>query len=205
MFTGRGNGLRTPQRWFHRRQLRIHRLLAADIFQLRFQLAICRLAQVFELFGFEFAHLARFKIENQGSVAYAANLFNVMSDLLEHLAQFTVATLDDDDFIPGIVALADLANLRRSGMHTTRARFAAFDGDADREAVQLFFGGLAADLDQVGLFHARGGFGEFVGQIAVVGHQQQAFAQVVEPSDGVEALAHLREELHHGRPASRDR
>jgi hypothetical protein len=122
--------LRTSQRWFHRRQLRIHRLLAADVFQLRFQLAICRFAQVFELFGFEFAHLSRFNIENKRSVAYAADLFDVMSNLLEHLAKFTVATLDDDDFIPGIVALADLANLRRRGMHTTGARFAAFNGYA---------------------------------------------------------------------------
>ena len=71
------------------------------------------------------------------------------------------------------------------------------DGDAAAENVELGFGGLAGDLDQVGLFHAGGGLGEAVGQLAVVGDHEQALAHVVQAADGVEALLHLVEELHH--------
>ena len=57
--------------------------------------------------------------------------------------------------------------------------------------------------------HAGSGFRKLVGELAVVGHQQQAFAQVVEPADGVEArhvlvlaetllLRVLTEELEYG-------
>ena len=59
------------------------------------------------------------------------------------------------------------------------------------------FGGLAGDLDEVSFFYAGGGLGEAVGQLAVVGDDEQAFAHVVEAADGVEALLHLVEELHH--------
>ena len=195
--------MRTPERRFHRRQLRIHCFLSANILQLRFQLAVGGFAQVFEFFGFEFTHFAGLDIQNQRSVANAANLLDVMSDLLKHLAQLAVATLDDDDFVPGIVALADFANLGRRGMHTTRTRFATLNGDAGPQAIEFFFGGLTADLDQISLLDARGGFRELIGEVAVVSDQQQALAQVVQPADRIEALAQFREELHHCRPLLR--
>jgi len=66
--------------------LRIHRLLAADIFQLRFQLAIGRLTQVFQLLGLEFAHLTRFDIEHQRTIAHAADLLDMVPDLFKHLS-----------------------------------------------------------------------------------------------------------------------
>ncbi len=48
-------------------------------------------------------------------------------------------------------------------------------------------GGDAADFDEVGLFDAGGGFGERVGQVAVVGHEEEALAEVVEAAYGIEA------------------
>jgi hypothetical protein len=33
-----------------------------------------------------------------------------MADFFEHFAEFAVAALDQDDFVPGIVALADLTD-----------------------------------------------------------------------------------------------
>ena len=63
--------------------------------------------------GIQFAQVARLLIENQRAVADAANLLNKVADLLEHFAQFAVAALDEHHFVPGIVALADLADAGR--------------------------------------------------------------------------------------------
>jgi hypothetical protein len=41
----------------------------------------------------------------------------VVADLFEHLAQLAVAAFNQDDFVPGIVSLADFANLCRRGLH----------------------------------------------------------------------------------------
>ncbi len=71
-----------------------------------------------------------------------------------------------------------------------------------RGGVELFFGGLAGDFDEIGLLDAGCGFGELVGEFAVVGDQQQAFAQVVEAADGIEALVFLAKNcMTVGRPS----
>jgi hypothetical protein len=185
-----------------RGQLGFEGVAAAVVFGLGFaQFAVGGFAQVFEFFGLQFAHLAGLDIEHQGTVAYAANLFYVVADLLKHLAELAITAFDEDDFVPGIVALADLADLRGGGMDATRAGLAAFDSDASAEAIEGFLSGLAADFYEVGFLHTCGGPGEFVGQVAVVGHEQQAFAQVVETANGIETFARLREELHHRRAA----
>jgi hypothetical protein len=38
-----------------------------------------------------------------------------MADLLEHFSEFAVAALNEHHFVPGIVALADLADAGRRG------------------------------------------------------------------------------------------
>jgi len=121
-----------------------------------------------------------------------------MADFLEHFAQLSIAAFDEHDFVPWIVALADLANARRGGADFGRAGRAAVDGDAAAENVELGFRGDASDLDEVGFFNAGGSAGEAVGQLAVVGDEEQAFAHVVEAADRVEALAHLVKKLHDG-------
>ena len=45
---------------------------------------------------------------------------------------------------------------------------------------------------------ACGGAGEAVGELAVVGDEEQAFAHIVQAADRVEALAHLVKKLHDG-------
>src|SRR5699024_1826925 len=61
----------------------------------------------------------------------------------------------------------------------------------DRSVVELdpglqtfggLFGHVPGDLRQVGLGHLIGGVGEPVGQVAVVGEQQQAFSLIVQPA-----------------------
>jgi hypothetical protein len=48
-------------------------------------------------------------------------------------------------------------------------------------------GGGAGDFDEVGFEDAGGGLAELIGEVAVVGHEEQAFGEVVEAANGVEA------------------
>src|SRR5271170_1304978 len=61
----------------------------------------------------QLAKLTRRDVETQCTVANAANLFDVMSDLFEHLSDLTIAAFDQRKFIPGVVATANEFNLRR--------------------------------------------------------------------------------------------
>jgi hypothetical protein len=168
------------------------------------ELACCSQAQSLHLFGFQFAELAGLYIENQGAVADTANLLDVVADLLEHLAQFAIAALDDDDFVPGVVAFAHLADAGRGRTNFVMFfRAAALDGNAFAESVESLFGWLAGNFDEIGLFDAGSSLGELIREIAVVGDHEQAFAQVVETANRIEALGSLREELHHGGTAFR--
>jgi hypothetical protein len=65
----------------------------------------------------EFAQIPRFLVQNQRAVADAANLLHKMSNFFEHLAQFTIPSFDQNNFVPGIVALAHLANPGRRCPH----------------------------------------------------------------------------------------
>ncbi len=75
--------------------------------------------------------------------------------------------------------------------------------DAAAQFVDGFIGGLAADLDHVGLGHVGAGTGELRHQIAVVGEQQQALAHVVEPADRKDPLLDSLEQIHDRGPPLR--
>ena len=45
--------------------------------------------------------------------------------------------------------------------------------------------GFTADFYQVGLGHVRGGMGQLLGQFAIVGQQQQAFAKIIKTADWI--------------------
>jgi hypothetical protein len=157
------------------------------------QLAVGCFAQIFELFGFQFAYFAGLDVEYERAITDTTDLLDVMADLFEHLAEFAVATFDQNDFIPGVVALANLSDLGGSGVHATRAGLFAIDADAAlAQAVKFFLSGFATDFDEISFLYAGGSAGELVGQFAVVGHNQQTFAEVVEAADRVKALAGFR-------------
>jgi hypothetical protein len=112
---GSGCGLEAarPEGWLLRRK-RVDHVSAPNLFGFGgLQLAVGNLPQQLELLGIQLAQIARLLVENQRAVADAANLFDEVADLLEHLAQFPVATLDQHHFEPGIIALTDLANACR--------------------------------------------------------------------------------------------
>ena len=142
----------------------IHGVAAAELLGFwSAQLAFGGLAQGVQLFGLQLAHIARLLVEDQRAVAYAANLFNEVAYSLKHLAQFAVTAFDEDNFIPGIVALANLADAGRRGANLGRSGFTALDGHAAAQNVQLALGGLAGDLHEIGFLYAGGGLSEAVG------------------------------------------
>jgi hypothetical protein len=124
-----------------------------------------------------------------------------MPDLLKHLAEFAVAAFNQHYFVPRVIALADLSDARGRRLHATLARPGAIDWHAFTQLIEFFVRWLAADFYEVGLLDARRRFGQLVGKVSIVGDQQQPFAQVIEAAHGVEALVHLRKELHDRRPA----
>jgi hypothetical protein len=172
-----------------------------DPFRLPFPIG-CH-AQRIHLFRLQLARLAGLQVQHQGTVAHTPDLFYVVPDLLEHLAQFAVAPFNQSHLKPGILPMADLADARRSSVHSALAGLAPVDPYSPAQRLDLGLAGLAGDLHQVDLLHTRGGARELVGQLAVIGHQQQAFAQIIEPPHRVEPFAHAGEELHHRRPALR--
>ena len=147
---------------------------------------------------------AGFDVEDQRAVADAANFFDVVADFLEHLTDFAIAAFDEDQFVPGIVGVSQepdagggghdaaliAAGGRRAGLSDLGT---AIDHDAVAELVDRRVRGLAADFDEVGFLDAGGGAGEGVGEVAVVGHEEEAFARVVEAADGEYALASFEE------------
>ena len=50
---------------------------------------------------------AGFDVEDEGAIADAANFFDVVADFLKHLADFAIATLNEDHFVPGVVGVAE--------------------------------------------------------------------------------------------------
>jgi hypothetical protein len=165
------------------------------------KLSLGSLPQPRQLIRRQLTQIPRFHVQHKRTVAHAANLLNKVADFFEHLAQLTVATLNQHHFVPGIDPLPHLPDPRRSRPYPSLASFAALYRYAAAQNLQFFLCGLAAYLHQVGLLHAGCGFSELVCQLAVVGDHQQSLAQVVQPSDRIESLAHFGKELHYRAPA----
>jgi len=152
--------------------------------------------------GCKFAHVARLLVEDQRAVAYAANLFDEVAYPLEHLAQFAVAALDEDDFIPGIVALADLAYAGGRGADRERTRLTTLDGHRRAQNVQFALAGLAGDLYEIGFLHAGRALVRQLASSPSLVTSSRPSLMVVQAAYGIEALAHLVEKLHdRGRPS----
>jgi len=60
-------------------------------------------AEVVDFFLVEFTDLAGFEVEDERAIADAANFLDVMPNLFEHLAQFSIAAFNENNLIPGIV------------------------------------------------------------------------------------------------------
>ena len=102
--------------------------------------------------GGELAELAGGDVEAEGSVADAADLFDVMADLFEHLADLAVAAFGEGELVPGVVAAADEFDFGGSGddaVATAAADLveaAAVDHDAAADLVEAGGGGTPLTL-----------------------------------------------------------
>lgn len=126
----------------------------------------------------------------------AFDFFHKEADRLEHAADLAVAAFDESDFVPGVGGVFVETNFGGRGFYAT----VVVEGDVDAvaEAGKGFFVRAAADFDQVFFGDVGAGFGQFLGQGAVVGQEQEAFARVVKAADGVDALGERADELHYG-------
>ncbi len=136
----------------------------------------------------------------------------MVADLLEHAADLAVAAFGEGDLVPGVLLIdgkLDGGGLGEDGEGAALGAgllFAAHAGEARlgrqhdsvAQFVDLFFGGLAADLDHVGFGNVRAGLGQLRHELAIVGEQQEAFAHVIETADGENTLVDALEQIHDG-------
>ena len=115
---------------------------------------------------------------------------------MEHAADLAIAAFDQGDFVPGVGGV--FVELDFGGRGFYAAVVVESDVDAGAEAGEGFFVGAAADFDEVFFGDVRAGFGEFLGERAVVGEKEETFAGVVEAADGIDAFGERAEELHDG-------
>ncbi len=116
----------------------------------------------------------------------------------EEAADVAVFAFVEEDFKLGVaLALAE-------GVDAFDAESVSFGrGDAREHLGQLLRGGMAGDLDVVGLVEMGRGVGDGIGPLSVVGEEEQAFAGLVEPADGDDAgqVWDGAEALEHGAAA----
>ncbi len=131
-------------------------------------------------------------VEHQSAIADAADLLDVVADFFKHLAKLAVASFGECDLVPRVLTTANLLDLCRLGEHAVAAAFADFveastiNHDATAQLRDGFVGRSAGDFYQVRFLDAGGGLGQTIGEVAIVGHQKQALAEVIEATDGIE-------------------
>jgi hypothetical protein len=169
------------------------------------QLLFAGPAQRGDLAQREFAKRSGLHVQRERAVAYAFDLFHVVANFFKHPANLAVFAFNQRDFIPRVVAFPGQLHMGRRGALRVHGAVAGLGAqlEAAPQFLNVFGLRLAGDLDQIGFRHMRCGAHEMVGQRAVIGHQQQAFAQVVQPADGIYARSRLLHQVHHRGPAFR--
>jgi len=133
-----------------------------------------------------------------------------MSNLLEHAADLAVAAFNQRDGVPRVFLVNGEFDARRLRAHTEAAAFhagllrSASAGHARlrrqhnsvTQFLNVLFRRLSADLHLVGLRNVRAGLRQLRHQVAVVGHQQQTFAHVIQSANGEDAFLHARDQFH---------
>jgi hypothetical protein len=135
-----------------------------------------------ELAGLEAAEL-------DGANGHAAEAHDLVAELGQHAADLAVLAFGEDHFEDGGLALlAGDADLAGAGLAFSQP-------DALGEVAEGSVVGGAGDEGAIELFDAVSGVGEAVGELAVVGQEDEAGAGLVEASDGVDALGDLGQEI----------
>src|SRR5690348_13902686 len=184
MTAGEGRGVsgceRQPLRSIHMESW--HSPLTARVRFPALQALNFRSAQIPELPGLEAA------VCEEGK-PHSLELHHALPRAFKHSAYLVVTAFHEGDFIPGLIAFGNHANL-------ARRRGAAVQHDAVLEAREIFWRWLALQLDVVSARNSGSLGSQKIGEIAVVRQQQQAGRVVVKPADGVNALLDALEQLH---------
>ena len=127
----------------------------------------------------------------QGTEAHPPEPFDRDADLVHHPADQMVDALMHHDFQD--------QSLARLALDTDLFRHdpLALDDDSVAEALEGLLGGTGEGEDVVLLVEAVTRVHDPVGDVAVVGEQEQPFGVAVEPADRVHPLRHL-DKIHHG-------
>jgi len=144
----------------------------------------------------EIAEFAGRDVEVQRAESNAFDFLDQVANGLKHAVNLSIAPFDEDDFVPGVGCAFDETNFCRGKFDST----VVFERDGHTMAE--FLDGLlrrpAGDFDVIGLGHVGRGFGEPLGERAVIGDKKKAFTRVVEAADRIEAFGLVAEELHDG-------
>ena len=117
---------------------------------------------------------------------------DAVADGLGHAADLAVAPLAQDDLDLALAEATDLGGRRHTVLQL----------HPPLQLAQVALRGRAAQLDPIGLRHLVAGMGEAIGQLAVIGEQQQAGRVGVEPAHRVEPGLGV-DQRDHSRPIAR--
>ncbi len=114
--------------------------------------------------------------------ADALQFFDEETEVFEHHADLVLAAFGELDLIPGVIGAGQY--LEAGGLGAD-----AEQGDAGAEFADLVFAESAVGFDDVSFDDVRSFAHDGVGEIAIIGEQEEAFGVIVEAADGVDAFA----------------
>jgi hypothetical protein len=136
-----------------------------------------------------------------GAEAHSLEADDRVADGVAHVANLPGAPFMERDGEQRLVLAGAQAGVHQA--HDGRCGPAPFDRHAAAQAVERAFVGHAAHAGVVLALDLVARVQEVRRQLAVVREQEQALRVVVEPADRVDVLAHLRQQVEHGRPLLR--
>lgn len=113
--------------------------------------------------------------------ADALEFLNEETEVLEHHADLVLASFGELYLVPGVGRARE--DLESGGLGTDPEK-----GDAGAELLDLFFRQSAIGLDDVGFDDIGAFVHDGIGEVAIIGKQQEAFGVIIETADGVNAL-----------------
>ena len=130
-------------------------------------------------------------LETHGANSDPRQRHHFMAELREHPANLAILAFGENHFEDACLSL--LAD----DPHALGSNLALGEPDTLGELVENLALGKAGDHDSINLLNAKFGVSEFVGEVAVVGQENQTRALLVEPSDCVHPLRDLGEQVDH--------
>src|SRR5688572_31951991 len=122
----------------------------------------------------------------QGRDPDPAQNLHALANGREHAADFALLAFRQDDSEPGARAVSVIrARGRRRTSYRARLETLAVTHHAAYEAFPVFPGEGRVEADEVLLLHLPARMCQKVGQVPVVGEDEEALAVEVEPADGV--------------------